>query len=132
MPARPSSRPLRPGGRAVTEVAIAPTARALVVPSVLVTAEDGSVVDPQSPEEWDGWVSAGRTRNYLTGDPLLDWLDRYGEAAGFERDDEQDSFDPRTDFLGLIFEQGRRFEEGVLRLIGERLPLVRISTGVED
>jgi len=72
----------------------------------LTLRDDGSVVVPQTPTAWDEWVSAGRTRNYLDGEPLLDWLARYGEAAGFERDDELEGFDPRTDFLGFTFERG--------------------------
>lgn len=98
----------------------------------IVTRADGTRVDPATPEEWDDWVSAGRTRNFLQGDPLLDWLERYGAAAGFERDDELEGFDPRTDFRGFIFERGRLFEEGVVRLIGARLPVTRIATDVED
>jgi hypothetical protein len=100
--------------------------------AALTTRDDGTVDDPQTPEAWDAWVSAGRTRNYLTGDPLLDWLHRYGEAAGFVRDDELEGFDPRTDFLTFIFERGLLFEERVLRLIAERFPVTRIATGPED
>jgi len=100
--------------------------------AALTTREDGITLDPQSPEEWDAWVSASSTRNYLNGDPLLDWLHRYGSANGFRRDDEVDGFDPRTDFLAFIFAQGRRFEEGVVQLIAERFPVTRIATGHED
>jgi hypothetical protein len=98
----------------------------------LTTADDGAVVDPATPGEWDAWVSAGRTRNHLTGDPLLDWLGRYGEANGFVRDDQLEGFDPRTDFLAFILQRGQLFEEGVMRLIAERFPVTRIATGPED
>ena len=98
----------------------------------LTARDDGTADDPQVPEAWDAWVSAGRTRNYLTGDPLLDWLHRYGEANGFVPDDELEGFDPRTDFLAFIFERGLLFEERVMRLIAERFPVTRIASAPED
>jgi hypothetical protein len=98
----------------------------------LTTRDDGTIDDPQTPESWDAWVSAGRTRNFLKGDPLLDWLRRHGEAAGFVPDDQLPGYDPRTDFLAFIFEQGKRFEDGVMRLIAERFPVTRIAEGPED
>ena len=59
---------------------------------------------------WSGtWVSATKTRNHVLGDPLLDWLDRFGEVKGYERD----TPDPRTDFLGFVFRKGREFETRV-------------------
>ena len=61
--------------------------------------DDGLAADPQTPAEWDEWVSAGRTRNWCEDDPLLDWLDRYGRAKGFVPDTELEGYDPRTDFL---------------------------------
>ena len=100
--------------------------------AALTTRADGTIDDPQTDEEWKAWVSASTTRNHLKGDPLLDWLHRYGQANGFQPDDEIEGSDPRTDFLAFIFEQGQRFEDGVLRLIGERFPITRIATGHED
>ena len=66
---------------------------------------------PTSDAEWDEWVSASATRNYVLGDPLLDWLDRHGESKGFERD----QVDERTDFLGFIFRKGIEFERAVVQ-----------------
>ena len=45
------------------------------------------------------------------GDPLLDWLDRYGEQHGFERDD----VDERTDFVSFILRKGHEFESAVMK-----------------
>ncbi|MGH2408206.1 MAG: hypothetical protein ACRDF7_09035 [Candidatus Limnocylindrales bacterium] len=100
--------------------------------AAITERDDGTIDDPQTREAWDGWVSAGRTRNYLKGDPLLDWLERYGAANGFQRDDELPGYDPRTVFLAFIFEQGTRFEAGVMRLIGERFRVTRIATAHGD
>ncbi len=100
--------------------------------AALTTRDDGTIDDPQRPEEWDAWVSAGRTRNFLREDPLLDWLDRHGTANGFQRDDAGEGFDARTDFLAFIFGQGSRFEAGVMALIADRFPVTTIAHGPED
>src|SRR3972149_9222764 len=96
--------------------------------AALTTRADGTIDDPQTPGEWDAWVPASTPRNHLKGHPLLDWLRRYGQANGFQPDDEIEGSDPRTDFLAFIFEQGKRVEEGVLRLIGESFHMSRIPT----
>ena len=61
----------------------------------------------------DDWVSASALRNFLLGDPLLDWLDLHGESHGFERDRE----DKRTDFISFITHKGLRFEQAVVEHI---------------
>ena len=66
---------------------------------------------PASRSEWDEWVSASSPRNHVLGDPLLDWLDRYGESKEFERDQP----DERTDFLNFIFRKGTEFERAVVQ-----------------
>ena len=66
---------------------------------------------PTSSAEWDEWVSASATRNYVLGDPLLDWLDCHGESKGFVRDEP----DTRTDFLDFIFRKGVEFEHSVVK-----------------
>ncbi len=70
----------------------------------------GNLVVPETEAEWDEWVSASRTRNHVLGQPLLDWLDRYGEEHGFERDPEHEP----TDFLHFLFGQGNAFEAAVV------------------
>ena len=76
-----------------------------------ITHDDNGVEKaPVSPQEWDVWVSASATRHHVLGDPLVDWLDRHGEAKGFERDD----IDERTDYMQFVFGKGREFERAVL------------------
>ena len=33
----------------------------------------------------DSWISASSTRNFMLKDPILDWLDMYGEKKGYEK-----------------------------------------------
>ncbi len=47
----------------------------------------GNLVVPATDAEWEEWVSASRVRNPLLDNPLLDWLDRYGEEHGYVRDE---------------------------------------------
>ena len=77
----------------------------------------GDLVVPANVEERDAWVSASPPRSHVLDNPLLDWLERHGEAKGYERDGEE-SIDPRTDFLTFIFARGAAFEEAIVRRLG--------------
>ena len=80
----------------------------------LTVDTEGQTVIPATEDEWREWVSASSTRNYAIRDPLLDWLDIYGEKNGFRRDDDDPGYDPRTDFTEFIFSQGHAFERAVV------------------
>lgn len=111
---------------------VATTASASPAETALVTGDDGVVRDPVTDAEWSDWVAAGRTRNWILGDPLLDWLRAHGAAAGFRRDDEREGYEPRTDFQRFVLEKGIAFEAAVLRLLEERTTVIRIAEGPED
>ena len=98
----------------------------------LTHRHDGSVLRPLTPEDWDEWVGATRTRNYVKGDPILDWLDLHGDANGFQRDMDSPGYDARTDFTPFIFEQGRRFEAAVVDLLSESYPVSTVAEGRGD
>ena len=52
----------------------------------ITLSDDSRLIVPESSDDWAGWVSATRTRNYVLGHPLLDWLEVRGHEQGFERD----------------------------------------------
>ncbi|TVR71601.1 MAG: hypothetical protein EA415_11075, partial [Sphaerobacteraceae bacterium] len=83
---------------------------------------------PSSESQWEEWVSASKTRNFLSDDPLLDWLNLYGSNRGFQRDDEFLIYDSRTDFTEFILEQGRRFETAVVKYIDSMWKVVTVAT----
>ena len=85
---------------------------------------DGTRCVPSEENSWDAWVSASRTRNYCEQDPLLDWLDEFGEAKGFQRDQR----DERTDFLQFIFRKGNEFEAAVLTHLRGRIQVEVIAS----
>ena len=98
----------------------------------LVLDDEGRRVEPATEDDWQAWVAASRTRHFIDGDPILDWLDRFGEARGFVPDTALGGYDARTDMRALILERGRAFEDGVVALIRERLEAVHVGQGWED
>lgn len=87
----------------------------------LTHRKDGTRVDvPRSREDWQQWVSAGRSRNWMLNDPLLDWLDWHGEGKGYIPAKSGPDYRAELDFLPFIFEQGRKFEEGILQLLHDK------------
>ncbi len=94
----------------------------------LTHRDDGTARCPQTASDWDRWVSPTRTRNFILDDPLLDWLELYGEAHGFERDPSSSQYDPRTDFTEFLFEQGHKFEAAIAELLGKGHHVETIAT----
>ena len=52
------------------------------------------------------WVSATRTRNYVSKDTLLDWLDIHGKEKQFRKDAVRKDYDVNLDFTKFLFKQG--------------------------
>ena len=96
------------------------------------TRDDGTIDDPQSDADWDRWIRASAVRHWCDSDPLLDWLDRYGDDHGVARDDRAPTYDPRFDLFRLIGERGHRFEELVLEHLHRRYPLTRVADVADD
>ena len=79
--------------------------------------DDGfPITVPYSFKDWELWVSAGRTRNWMMQDPLLDWLQLYGNSHDYLPKEGLEGYNENLDFIKFIFERGNEFEAGILRL----------------
>ena len=90
------------------------------------------VATPVSLEDWQQWVSAGRTRNWMLDDTLVDWLQLYGRSHGYFPRQELAGYVKESDFVEFVFEKGRGFEAGMLRLLQEQYDVTTIARGHED
>ena len=74
------------------------------------------------------WVGAHVVRNYVLSDPILDWLNIYGEQRGFIKDTQLPDYDRRTDMSIFLFRKGVEFEEAVVRHLKTLTTVVTICT----
>ncbi len=94
----------------------------------LTHRNDGSeVAAPVTHDDWRQWVSAGRTRNWMLNDPLVDWLQLYGKSRGYVPRQELADYAKELDFVAFIFEKGREFEAGILRLFKQQHDVTTIA-----
>ena len=98
----------------------------------LTKTDSGKLVAPSTDEDWQDWVSATATRNFLLQDTLLDWLDLYGEQNGFGRDTDLPNYDPRTDFTKFIFQKTGEFEAAVIAHLKTITTVVTIAVNPGD
>jgi hypothetical protein len=80
----------------------------------LTLANDGTARFPVEEADWQDWISASAVRNYCLKDPIVDWLDLYGDDHKFTRDTDLKPYDERTDMARFITQQGSRFEHAVV------------------
>ena len=99
----------------------------------LTHRDDGTqVTAPASEQDWQDWVSVGETRNWMLGDPLIDWLELYGDRLNAIPQADVDDYDPNLDFGKFVGEKASEFRAGILRLFEERHEAVRIGSSRED
>jgi hypothetical protein len=82
----------------------------------------------QPPDDWSDWISAGDIYHWCAGDPLIDWLNRFGRAAGFVADSRRPGYDRRFDYLSFVVKQSWAFKRAVLRGLIARSALRTITT----
>jgi hypothetical protein len=54
----------------------------------------------------EDWISATKTRNYILGDPILDWLNIHGKEKYFKKDKEYSGYNANFDFTKFLFKKG--------------------------
>ena len=98
----------------------------------LTTGPDGNQVLPSSEDDWGSWVSASSTRNYLLRNPLIDWLERFGEANGFVRDTSLPGYDERLEFVPFIMRKGEQFEAAIVKHLASSVSTVTIAQSRDE
>ena len=78
------------------------------------------------------WVSATATRNHVLQNPLLDWLDLFGEANDFIRDADLPDYDERLEFVPFIMQKGNEFETAVAERLAARAPMLTIAQNRDE
>lgn len=76
------------------------------------------------------WISPSMTNNYANNDPCLDWFEMHGDAAGFQRDHDNDMFD----FSKYVMDKGMQFEATVFAHLKTLFPdhVVQVGNGHDD
>ena len=67
--------------------------------------------------DWNKWVSAGRTRNYILQDPLLDWLNKYKSKS-------KTSINTFKDYY---LNKGLEFENNVMCDIKQKFKVIQVT-----
>jgi hypothetical protein len=95
---------------------------------------DSGAEDPNTPAEWDGWVSPSKMRNHVLGTPICDWLERMRDRvdpANLPSDWVGDAttvsgYNATLDFTAQIFAKGDEFEQEVWDYLQSRFDCVQI------
>ena len=94
--------------------------------------DDSEVGVPVTHDDWKEWVSAGQTRNWMLGNPIIDWLELYGKIHGYVPKQELADYSKEIDFVDFIFEKGRQFEAGIFRILQEHYEVTTVAHAPED
>lgn len=100
--------------------------------NALSHGQDGVSTVPATDQEWQRWVSATAPRHFLLRNALIDWLDLFGERAGFRRDSDMPGFDDRIEFSLFIMRKGSEFEAAIAKHLGSLAPLLTLTGSPGD
>ena len=101
--------------------------------AALTHRDDGTrVTAPASEQDWRDWVGATGIRNRMLGDPLLDWLELYGDKLDAVSKAEAGDYDANLDFGKFVGEKASEFRAGILRLFQEHHEVVAIGGNRDD
>ena len=78
------------------------------------------------------WISATSIRNFVLRNPLIDWLELYGDTKGYIRDTDLPSYDERLEFVPFIMQKGREFEDAVAAHLASLASMTRIAETRDD
>lgn len=65
-------------------------------------------------------------------DPLIDWLELYGQSNGFIPDTRLDGYLSHCDFRKHIFRNGKEFEIAVIKRLQDLIPFEQVANGRDD
>ena len=78
------------------------------------------------------WVSASAIRNYLLGDPILDWLQTWPSKHQYQPDQLHSNYTPETDFNIFLQNKALAFEQNILRHFQKQFQIVQIASCPQD
>ena len=73
------------------------------------------------------WISVSSLYNAIHGEPLLDWLEIYGPAAGLFPDREHPDYLEQADFGKFVQRKGSEFESRLMSLIRGKIDVVDVD-----
>jgi len=79
--------------------------------------------------DWSEWVSGSTVRNHILNDPIIDWLNLYGEESGYLPDTMRDNYIDETNFTKFIMAKGQEFEDHVIALMKKQFKNDIITVG---
>lgn len=98
----------------------------------LIHNDAGELCAPATAADWREWISASALRNFMLEDPLIDWLDEYGEERGYVRKQDAPDYDARLDFGRFIMNKGQEFQAAIIALLKERIEICEIARNSAD
>jgi len=78
-------------------------------------------------KDWSKWISVKDIKNYIMNDPILDWLNYYGEKNGYNRDN---NYNIR--FNHYIKNNNNAYEKSVLNCLSKNYIIKKIANYGEE